>query len=1211
VAVTDRSAATGSQPDGNGGDSAVVALVTGHRVVVSGPAGSRSYAVTGEAGPVTVVHADRDTYVIPAGVDLRRFDPELFNVDRRLRAGATTGGGGESTVPVVVQLDDSPGVRTADPATERRRLVETAEAAGIEPTAVLESATAVAGGAPADGSAYRALAKDPAVTAVTLDPYVTTTSGTVADAAAGHNGSDGNVGPDGVGSAVRPTLEDATRLVGAARARDRYGVDGRNVTVAVLDTGVDETHPDLRGRQAAERDFTGENTTADHDGHGTHVAGILAGDGTASDGTYRGVAPNATYLDVRVLGSFGGGRLSDVIDGLEWATDRGADVASLSLGAPTGTPRADDLLAAAVADATAQGTLVVAAAGNGGPTALTVGTPGIAADALTVGATNRSGTGVAGFSSRGPTPGLFVKPDVVAPGTAVTSAAAAAPYPNRSYVELSGTSMATPVVSGVAALVLAADPTAAPDRVRARLASTADPLGSATAYDAGTGRVNATAALGAELVATPPSVDFGGYLNASRNATVGSSPLNSSPSARARRTVSLVNRHETARTVDLNVSAESVVGRADAIGTVSLNRTRVRVPGGGRAHVRVTVPTEGPPGVFAGTVTATVVGSSTDAPGDSQVDTFRAAFGWARAAQVTVAKRPLGNGSTAGDMVVLDRRREGGFGRPVVATLGDPLYAFGGPVTVLSAGVDETGGPANATLLTAGTASVDGPTTVRLDESATVTHAADLSALAAPAPTVVGSEASVRGPSGSALTVARPGRHPARVTPDDGVGVGLELLAVGDDPDAADPGATGTDGDTPGSGSSTAPLDAPVAYHLEFGTDGVASARTYRPRPAELATFEATYHRAESAQTFALAPRATGPLGVDETVVGFGLGDRRRQRVAVTTAGRHGLGLQATGAVDPGWQTSTRRDRLTPGETRSVELNGYPLQPRLASWSRSDRGVGFVVQFRTDRAGNGHSSTPSQRRYTLLRNGTRVSNQSWPFGAAFAFGVDAPAGTTLEVRTRTATRSGPLDSRASASYRATVRPEGDSTPPRIGSLDVRNLRPNASVTGSTAVVYVAVDEPETTRVRATLTDGTDAVRASTSTVGSDTVALAFDTRRLDGRVSLALEAIDRAGNVVSLAVEGAFRVRTVTPFDRGLPSVDGFRTAPPLDLDGDGVYADADGNGRVDAVDAVTLAFTDWPAVNDDPTKRRALDVNGDGTADFRDALALFERVRG
>jgi hypothetical protein len=132
-------------------------------------------------------------------------------------------------------------------------------------------------------------------------------------------------------------------------------------------------------------------------------------------------------------------------------------------------------------------------------------------------------------------------------------------------------------------------------------------------------------------------------------------------------------------------------------------------------------------------------------------------------------------------------------------------------------------------------------------------------------------------------------------------------------------------------------------------------------------------------------------------------------------------------------------------------------------------------------------------------------------------------------------------------------------------------------------------------------------------VGPETeaVALAFDTRRLDGRVSLAIEAVDRAGNVASMRVDGAFRVRTATPFARGLPAIDGLRTAPPLDLDGDGVYADADGNGRVDAADVVTLAFTDWAEVNADPVKRRALDVNGDGTANFTDALALRERLRG
>ena len=111
------------------------------------------------------------------------------------------------------------------------------------------------------------------------------------------------------------------------------GIDGRGVTVAVLDSGIDKNHPDLIGKVIAEKNFLTDEVTADDLlGHGTMVAGIIAGSGNASDGKYKGIAPGAKLLNVKVIDSKGDGKVSDIIAGIEWAIYNGADVLSLSLG---------------------------------------------------------------------------------------------------------------------------------------------------------------------------------------------------------------------------------------------------------------------------------------------------------------------------------------------------------------------------------------------------------------------------------------------------------------------------------------------------------------------------------------------------------------------------------------------------------------------------------------------------------------------------------------------------------------------------------------------------------------------------------------------------------------------------------------------------------------------------------------------------------------
>jgi subtilisin family serine protease len=253
--------------------------------------------------------------------------------------------------------------------------------------------------------------------------------------------------------------------IGAMAAWGAYGARGRGITVGVLDTGIDADHPDLHGKVAAwaEFDVTGRevvgSTPHDTDRHGTHVAGTIVG-GNAS-GRWIGVAPEAQIAAALVLDGEKGGTDAQVLAGIDWALDQGVNVISMSLGGLTLEPEAPSAYTAAILTALRAGVPVVAAIGNEGHQ--TSGSPGNDLFAFAVGATDPEDR-AAGFSG-GRTQVLFessfisdeflplpyMKPEVSAPGVAVESS-----VPGGQWAALSGTSMATPHVSGAMALVLSA-----------------------------------------------------------------------------------------------------------------------------------------------------------------------------------------------------------------------------------------------------------------------------------------------------------------------------------------------------------------------------------------------------------------------------------------------------------------------------------------------------------------------------------------------------------------------------------------------------------------------------------------------------------------------------------------------------------------------------------------------------------------------------------
>lgn len=195
--------------------------------------------------------------------------------------------------------------------------------------------------------------------------------------------------------------------------------------------------------------------------HGTHVAGIIAGNGYSSNGKYTGVAPKSNIIGIKALDEKGSGNTSDIIKAISWiieTKDRyGINIINLSLGSPVNNPCNTDPLCKAVSKAIDNGLIVVAAAGNSGPKASTILSPGISPKVITVGAVDDKNTPninddkVAEFSSRGPTREGLQKPDLVAPGVNINSLSS---VEYDQYTSLSGTSMATPLISGSAALLI-------------------------------------------------------------------------------------------------------------------------------------------------------------------------------------------------------------------------------------------------------------------------------------------------------------------------------------------------------------------------------------------------------------------------------------------------------------------------------------------------------------------------------------------------------------------------------------------------------------------------------------------------------------------------------------------------------------------------------------------------------------------------------------
>ncbi|MFE6284863.1 S8 family serine peptidase [Streptomyces sp. NPDC057877] len=378
------------------------------------------------------------------------------------------------------------------------------------------------------------------------------------------------------------TLDKSVAQIGAPKAWEA-GYDGKGVKIAVLDTGVDATHEDLKSQVTASKNFTTAADATDKYGHGTHVASIAAGTGAKSGGKFKGVAPGASVLNGKVLDDNGFGDDSGILAGMEWAAEQGADVINMSLGG-FDSPEIDPLEAAVNKLSAEKGVLFAIAAGNAGPES--VGSPGSADAALTVGAVDDKDK-LADFSSTGPRVGDgAIKPDVTAPGVDITAASAKGSVIAQEvgespagYLTISGTSMATPHVAGAAALLKQQHPEWTYTELKGALAASTKG-GAYTPFEQGSGRIQVDKALKQTVIADPVSVSFG---------TQAWPHTDDTPVAKE---LTYRNLGTTDVTLDLAVSATNPKGQAAPAGFFTLGATKVTVPAGGKASVAMTVNTK-------------------------------------------------------------------------------------------------------------------------------------------------------------------------------------------------------------------------------------------------------------------------------------------------------------------------------------------------------------------------------------------------------------------------------------------------------------------------------------------------------------------------------------------------------------------------------------------------------------------------------------------
>ena len=481
-------------------------------------------------------------------------------------------------------------------------------------TAALSTATAsVAGGAitrrfkMANGAAVKAPKRDIGHWWDSLKPGASSAKSGVSSTAAATPRLDGSIKKIWLDRVLQPALDRSAPQIGAPAAWED-GYTGEGVFVAITDTGIDMTHPDLAGKVVAYQNFTSEFTPepdGDFVGHGTHVASTIAGSGAASGGRYRGIAPGASLIGAKVC-FLQGCPFSSIIAGMEWAVmEQGAKIVNMSLGGPD-TPDVDPIEATLERLATEYGALFVVSSGNTFNAGFfSVSSPSTAEAALSVAALDRDNR-VASFSNRGPRlTDRGVKPEIAAPGVGIVAALAAGAQIGQpvgdSYTALSGTSMAAPHVAGAAAVLAQLHPQWGAEQLKAALVNSARFEAGTSIFEYGAGNVDIAAAFAASITAEPAVLSLGTARWPHEDDEV------------IERVVTYRNSGTIAVTLTLQAAMAGLDGIQPPPGLFTIAPATITVPAGGTAAVTLTVNTgaAGPVGVFSGRLIATSSDGST------------------------------------------------------------------------------------------------------------------------------------------------------------------------------------------------------------------------------------------------------------------------------------------------------------------------------------------------------------------------------------------------------------------------------------------------------------------------------------------------------------------------------------------------------------------------------------------------------------------------
>ncbi|MGW3962394.1 S8 family serine peptidase [Amycolatopsis sp. NPDC005003] len=1067
-----------SGPRGSGprGSGQTVTLITGDRVrvlpnsrgkntvvVEPGPGRDRIGFVretntSGRPGDITVVPSDA-LALVAAG----RLDPRLFDVSELLRQhlADTTGsvplivtyaaGAPTATPPATTAVRDLPSVRGAALRQDRRR--------GTEFWTWLTA-----------GSALR--------------PEV------------------GKVWLDGLAA---PALDVSVPQIGGPAAW-QAGYTGRGVTVGVLDSGVRADHPDLAGKVVEARDFTGTRPDASDDlGHGTHVAGIIAGTGAASGGRYRGVAPDARLVSGKVCVAYGCPE-SAVIAGMEWIAPK-VRVVNLSLGgdATDGT----DPVSQAVNTLTARyGTLFVASAGNDRsldlPEPGPVVAPAAADAALAVGSVSAQDT-TSAFSNRGLRRGDHaVKPDIAAPGEGIVSARAAgtrdgdtAPV-GDGYARLSGTSMAAPHVAGSAALLLQRHPDWLAGRLKSTLTSTAKPT--ADVVEQGAGRVDAGRAVTQQVTATTGSLGYG-FVAWPRTRPV-------------TKTVTYHNDGDAPVTLSLTT---------DPAPLFTPSATSVVVPAHGDADVGVTLRASGSAaGQYGGRLTAT-------APGVT-VQTALGAFLEAESYDVSVRLIGRDGRFTAGVATLVDTATGAAFGvRPFradgTAVVRVPKGRY--DLDAFDVSGDPTGQtrPAAVTLLSRPGQPVTGDVSVTLDARAgkplrAVVDRADARLQGGELGLVSGNPGGTR--TNTLAWIAQPG---------------TELYAVSSGREVTDHTyalyfratlAARPDGD--------------YVYQLAFLERGrVPADPVFRVRDRDLAVVDARYHtQGKPAQSLRADDATFGFPGADSGTYQLSapvLPSRRTEYYSTGVSWQHVVAVYPDPLTDAETHYSYRTYR--PGYQHSG-WNRAPVGPAFGApqdgWGvlRSGNQLGYAIPLVSGSDPEQYTAPPAglTGTATLSRDGVALATAASPATGALAIPDEAGTYTLRSV----ATRSVPWSVVGTAVDVAwTFREPGLAAPAKPlpllvvraeGAVDDQSRAPAGKpfVLALTAQRQPGSGEFRLAdlRVEASTDDGAKWTPVPTARIGNGGLAVVRNPAG-EGFVSLRITARDTDGNAVSQTVIRAYQ----------------------------------------------------------------------------------------